>query len=292
MSRLYDRAMMTTATTGTGTMTLGSAVSPYQTFGNAGVPTGARVPYTIEDTGAAWEIGFGTYTSSGTTLTRNLLSSSTGSLLNLSGSAQVFIDAGRNELEGMLSHPGYIAGQGYGAMPTGTGTTGAALGADSIKLQLFQIHEKCTLDAIGARIITLAVAGNIKFAIYANNYATMRPTGNALAVTGNQSTTLAGANWTALSSNVQFDPGWYWLAIWADNGTVAMVAPAAGPAGMGYTVGSATIGNLVSSGAGLSLFLTVSSTYGTFPDLTAASFTEAGGVTSTFTGFYRVNSVP
>jgi hypothetical protein len=92
MPDVFNRAKMTTATAGTGTITLGSAVSGYQTFDSAGVTNGTVVHYTIEN-GTAWEIGTGTYTSSGTTLSRTLVQSSTGSLLNLSGSSEVFITA-------------------------------------------------------------------------------------------------------------------------------------------------------------------------------------------------------
>lgn len=92
--QLYNLARMTTATTGTGTVTLGSDVGGYLSFAGAGVTNGATVRYAIADPGnapTAREWGTGVYTALGTTLTRVLGGSTTGSLLNLSGSAHVMI---------------------------------------------------------------------------------------------------------------------------------------------------------------------------------------------------------
>lgn len=91
MVTLVNRAKVTTATTGTGTVTLGSAVDGFQTFADAGVADGDTVHYVIEE-GTAWEIGSGVYTASGTTMTRVVSeSSNSGAAINLGGSAQVFL---------------------------------------------------------------------------------------------------------------------------------------------------------------------------------------------------------
>jgi len=84
---------MSTSTTGTGTITLGSALSGYQTFAQAGITNGQTVRYAIED-GTNFEIGSGVFTSSGTTLTRNVTeSSNSDNAISLSGSGEVFITA-------------------------------------------------------------------------------------------------------------------------------------------------------------------------------------------------------
>jgi 6-phosphogluconolactonase (cycloisomerase 2 family) len=93
MPKIVNRAYMTTATTGTGTITLGSAVGSFRSFAASGVVDGDVVRYVIED-GDNWEIGSGTYAASGTTLTRAVEdSSSGGTAITLTGSAVVFVTA-------------------------------------------------------------------------------------------------------------------------------------------------------------------------------------------------------
>lgn len=85
---------MTVTSTGTGTLTLGVASSGWRAFSaSPAVPDGTMVSYRIDDTGGAWELGVGTYTVSGLTLTRTLRESSTGSLLSVTTSATVTIVA-------------------------------------------------------------------------------------------------------------------------------------------------------------------------------------------------------
>jgi hypothetical protein len=97
-SKHYNLARMTTATAGTGTITLGSAVAGFLSFALAGVADGETVTYAIKD-GSNSEIGRGVYTVSGTTLTRGpLKSTNSDAAISLSGTAEVFITPAAEDL--------------------------------------------------------------------------------------------------------------------------------------------------------------------------------------------------
>jgi hypothetical protein len=88
---LKDRVKETTITVGTSTLVLLGAASGFQSFSVIG--DGNTTYYTI-DGGAEWEVGIGTYTALGTTLSRDtiLASSNGGSAVNFSaGTKNVFV---------------------------------------------------------------------------------------------------------------------------------------------------------------------------------------------------------
>lgn len=133
---LADRVQETSTTTGTGTLTLAGAVVGYASFASIG--NGNNCYYTITD-GTNWEVGIGTYTAAGTTLSRTtvLASSNAGSLVTFpAGTKNVFCDypAGKAvylDTSGNVSPLGTIAsgtwnGTTIAIANGGTGATSAA----------------------------------------------------------------------------------------------------------------------------------------------------------------------
>ena len=136
MVTLVNRAKVSTSTTGTGTITLGAAESGYQTFAAAGVVNGDIVRYVIED-GTNWEIGTGTYTAAGTTLSRTVSESSNAdNPINLSGSAIVYVGATASDFgaSGVI-----IKAQGTSTADTSAGAVDVTWGTPSISGTSFSI---------------------------------------------------------------------------------------------------------------------------------------------------------
>jgi hypothetical protein len=120
-----NRVQETTATTGTGTITLAGAVSGYQSFAAIG---NANTCYYTITSGTAWEVGIGTYTSAGTTLSRDtVLSSSAGGTtkITLAGTSTVFVTYPA-EKSVNLDASGNATALGVPASGTVTNLTGTA----------------------------------------------------------------------------------------------------------------------------------------------------------------------
>jgi hypothetical protein len=128
MAVLVDLIRFTTPTTGTGTLTVGGAVRPFMTPAGFGVPFNSgttSVFYSIIDfAGGNSETGTGTYTASGTTLSRTPVASTAGGgLITLSGQAQVCFTAITSAIvnksgDSGLGSIGFLSGSGI----TGTAT--------------------------------------------------------------------------------------------------------------------------------------------------------------------------
>ena len=115
---LKDRVKVTTTTQGTGTLTLGSAVAGFQDFSVIGNEN--TTYYAIVDVNSGdWEVGLGTYTASGTTLSRDSILESSNA-----GSA---VDLGVGEKLVFVTYPAeksvYLDGSGN-ASPLGTVASG------------------------------------------------------------------------------------------------------------------------------------------------------------------------
>jgi hypothetical protein len=99
---LQDRVSVNSTGSGTGSLVLGSAYPGFRTFASC-IPTGSIVYYTITNQAVGleneWEVGYGTYTLSTNTLSRDSVysSSNAGSLVNFT--------AGTNGLQVFITYP-------------------------------------------------------------------------------------------------------------------------------------------------------------------------------------------
>jgi hypothetical protein len=160
MVKLVNRAKVATATTGTGTITLGAAVVGFQSFATAGVSDGDVVRYVIED-GSSWELGTGTFDATGGTLTRTPSeSSASGSPINLSGTATVFVSATAADVQSNVAITGgTINGTTIGAASASTGAFTTLSASTSLTTPLVTNAGTLALSATGANVVTASTNG-------------------------------------------------------------------------------------------------------------------------------------
>jgi len=122
-----DRVKETSTTAGTGTLTLAGAPSGFQSF--AVIGNGNTTFYTIVDSNVGtWEVGVGTYTATGTTLSRDTV------LANSSGTTSP-INFAANSKDVFVTYPA-------GRMATNLGG-----GIGALMVNSDTVTESCTVES-------------------------------------------------------------------------------------------------------------------------------------------------
>jgi cytoskeletal protein CcmA (bactofilin family) len=160
---IADRVRETTTTTGTGTITLNGAVGNFETF-TANLSDGDTTYYAIVDANNSdFEVGLGTFASSGTTLARTtvIASSNSNSAVNLSsGSKDVFITLPASKMV-------FQDASGNVSIGSGSLTANGGLVADNITIDGTEIDlssGNLTIDVAGHIILDADTSGIIQFA--------------------------------------------------------------------------------------------------------------------------------
>jgi hypothetical protein len=247
---LYDRVQQTGTANTTISFTLSGSVTGFQSFSVVG--NGNTTYYGATDTSGNWEAGVGTYSTTGPTLTRTtiLSSSNSGSAVTFSGTVTVFVtypsskSVNLNETGNVSALGTVTSGVWNGTtIPVAYGGTGvtASSGANSVVLR--DANQNVAVNRLNQSNTTTTAAGGTTALTAASTYI------HTLVSTGGQTYTLPDA--TTLATGVAF------LFNNIATGTLTI---------QNYATGA--VGTITSGGAG-AVFLTDNGTVGGTWDLHA-----------------------
>lgn len=256
-----DRVQETTTTAGTGTLTLGGAVIGFQSF--AAIGNGNTTYYTIADPAGDWEVGIGTYTASGTTLSRDtvLSSSNAGSLVSFGANTKNVFCTYPSERAVYLDQPGSYPVQSTFNTITAANATLAAGTVAAVPVDGIDIANKSYVDttAQGLHIHTpvLVVSTSNLTAAYADGGTT--PTWTS--ITGTNTVNTGSAHGLAENDVIVF--GSTTNGITAGTAYFVKTVPSSTSITLAYfhdgaeintlTAGSVSITSLANSGVGATL---------------------------------------
>jgi len=247
---LYDRVQQTGTANTTVSFTLSGSVTGFQSFSVVG--NGNTTYYGATDTSGNWEAGVGTYSTTGPTLTRTtiLSSSNSGSAVTFSGTVTVFVtypsskSVNLNETGNVSALGTVTSGVWNGTtIPVAYGGTGvtASSGANSVVLR--DASQNITVNRVNQANTNTTAAGGTTALTAASSYI------QTLTGTGSQTYTLPDA--TTVTTGVAF------LFNNFATGTLTI-----------QDYATATIGTIATGGAG-AVFLTNNATVGGTWDLHA-----------------------
>ena len=231
---LANRVQESATANTTVSFTLTGAVAGFQTFAVIGNTN--TTYYSATDTTGQWEVGLGTYSTTGPTLTRTTIyaSSNTGSAVTFSGVVNVFVTypSGRSvnlDGSGNVSALGTVAsgtwqGSTIGVAYGGTGVTSSS-GANSVVLR--DANQNITVNRINQGLQTTTASGGTTTLTAASQF------NQALVGTGGQTFKLPDATTLSDTTTFQFNNN--------ATGTLTIVDYASGPVGTVAPGGAAGI---------------------------------------------------
>lgn len=259
---LADRVLETSTTTGSGTISLAGAKPGYQSFSVVG--NGNTTYYTIAGV-TEWEVGIGTYTASGTTLSRDTV------LASSAGGAKVTFSAGIKDV--FVDYP---AGRAVFGNEAGTVVV-ANLNATSAVITTLSSTSAniTTITEAGSPVVVQTDIGSAPNEIPLNQYlgdmayqSSDAVSVSNLVATSATITTLTGTNFSATSLTLTNALGR------AQGGTGLSTAPTNGQLlignGSGYTLATLTAGSgmTITNGTG-----TITLAAGGLPPVTVSNTT-------------------
>ena len=215
---LSDRVRETTATTGTGSLTLAGAVANFRTFAS-GFLVDQTVNYWIES-GTAWESGVG-HLSSSTVLVRDyVLSNSLGTTakISITGTSDVFCNMSEGQpgssmqgvTDGFFSNPFVMS-----AHQLASGTSSHTLAINRITYVAFWLVCDGLFDGFAVDIVTGAGTGanSIHFALY--DRGPHGDPGKRVLSAVDMDPSVTGTS-VATFTETRLKSGWYWISMWSD----------------------------------------------------------------------------
>lgn len=220
-----DRVQETFSTTGTGPVSLAGAVAGYQAF--SAVMANAGTCYYGMTDGTNWEVGLGTYATSGNTLTRTTVtaSSNAGAAVNWSaGTKSVFLDLAASAIANFTTPPAATAGslglvQPDGAIITVSGGAITVAKATSSSFGVVQT-DGATINA-SAGVISVPTANGSTLGL-------VKPDNSTITISGGVLSASAGSIMTPLGVGSIIDAS-YVSGTGIPAGTITSAANLRGP---------------------------------------------------------------
>lgn len=182
---------------------------------------------------------------------------------------------------GVVAHPGYtVTGQWHVPWPGATLANGAALAVNVARFIMFVPQQNVSIDRLGVRISTVGTT-NIQLAVYndqidSDGHRPGTEIGHTSDIVNTSAASVNGA-FSDASTKALTAGTPYWLGI--NNGDSACVCTSYATAGgnMGWLVGSQAQNEVIGSSLTAVNYVSTPLTFGTWGDLTAATFTTQTG---------------